>query len=186
MSNINFNEIKEEICNGTFDNDKIEIEDFIGYQDKKTFVAMVLSACIYEIENTGEYYIDILQKQMTIEMGIITFYTNIDFGDMSPIEYVENYDIIKKYNIYQFVKHTVRQSDFNDLMSFIDQNLALRVKKEQSIEDIVEKFLNKIITQLPNVEVLKELMDHVKNYSDTIGMDRINAVKEIISINKKV
>jgi hypothetical protein len=108
-------------------------------------------------------------------------YTNIDLPESN---FVDTYDLLKSNGIVSEVMNSMPIDEFNMLIDMINDEIDQEIKLANQLEIIVSKFLNDLISKLPETKSIekwvKQLVGSVKNFDAS----KYEKLQELLTYSK--
>lgn len=163
-------EIKE-----NFDRDKnykvsLKVKEYITLNDKIQYKNDVLDSSI-EYKENGICLIDYISKQITCDLLMLTYYTNLELDEDIPI--TEQYEFLLSKGIIKSIKSKLikKDSDFSDLLNIIELYLMQELKITNSFESLVANGIQKLLNKIPEEEKMLNYLKDIKNFDpNKLGM----------------
>lgn len=151
-----------------FNGNEIEVLNYLPIEDKYDLVMITLQ----KAKEDGIY--NPIKLDMYFNLHLVYMYTNISFTDKQKENESKLYDTLKSNGFIDALLENIKDSEYDDLMTFTEELIKLNMKYEQSILS----FLKKIINDLPaNAEAAANIVDNfnpekyeqVMNFAKGIG-----------------
>jgi len=143
---IKISEIKEDYSN-------IIVKKYIPFLIKQNIIDNVLSACT-SLEDDGFIRVNYAMKRMAIEFSICNQVTNID---MSNEDNLELYDSLKELGVITYILNNINSNEVVFINDCINEKIEEIYKVDNSLQYVVAKELNKLLSKIPNDKQLKSL-----------------------------
>ena len=165
-----FSELKEKIGNGFFDVGELEVKKYLPLLTKGYAVKQ---ACedILSYDDNGLAYVPQYQKRISRCIAMLLYYTNLEIPeDMMMDEVVDVIDLLMERGLYKQILDEIGD-DYCDFYWMLDDELDSIISRNNSIEAVVAKGINKLIEKVPTDKQIKSIIKAVKSnpkaYADT-------------------
>jgi hypothetical protein len=152
---------------------------YIPFNYKQIIVDDVKKSCI--IKEDGITKIDYGLQTLVTEYLMVLQYTNIDLPESN---FVDTYDLLKSNGIVSEVMYSMPIDEFNMLIDMINDEIDQEIKLANQLEIIVSKFLNDLISKLPETKSIekwvKQLVGSVKNFDAS----KYEKLQELLTYSK--
>ena len=118
------------------ENTDIEVLQYLPIEDKYDLIRIALQ----KSKDEGIYNPLILD--MYFHLFIVYMYTNISFTDKQKENEYKIYDTLKSTNLIDKILEAIPENEYNDLITFLAEELEIREKYDLSISAILAKFIN--------------------------------------------
>ena len=173
------NELKEKLEQGEAIENLVLVLPYLPFVEKKIMVDRIVDACI-NIDENGIYTVDNFNKKLMTDLVIIGNYTDLEFSENT----LEDYDYLVKNKV---VNHVINNMDVDELDFIYDLThleIEQKVKIGNSLESIVAKGLNDLISKIPDEKGMKKLMGDIPKLVNKIKPDNLELLKEMYSPKK--
>lgn len=162
--------VDEKVNAFTFKGKEIKVRNYLPINKKVDFISYVFNNSIDEKSNTFSP----IRMNTFFEVGLIRWYTNIDFSEEELDEIEKTYDKLKSSGLIQKVRNNIDHSEYNLIFSLVTE----------TIQDY-EKFANSFIGMMQamsqeNSLMSKELDDILSKISNKEGIEELVNIKNIM------
>lgn len=162
--------VDEKVTTLTFNGKEIKMRNYLPINEKVDFISYVFNNSIDEESNTFSP----IRMNTFFEVGLIRWYTNIDFSEEELDEIEKTCDKLKSSGLVTKVRTNIDYAEYNLIYS-----LAL-----ETIQDY-EKFANSFVGMMQamsqeNNLMSKELDDIISKISNKEGIEELVNIKNIM------
>lgn len=177
-----FSGIKESILNGDFSIDSISKRTYIPFLEKQVIAENILDMCIDNVD--GAVKTNILDNQFFIDLKLISAYFEVE-NDANYEQLIEFYDLLKSSGKLLAMKIYIGE-DWVDFESKLKESIQANMEelrneyiKENSIENQLRRFLDQIITNLPDDKKIKSMIKAVKKEFNGFKWDKNSVLGQV-------
>lgn len=177
MKKVKMSEIKKHAKGElSIENLGIEINKYLPILTKQALVNLVIENST--IEENGINKINHAIKQMTYELLLVRYYSNIDFSIIDKAEdstqkLIEFYDLLKESGVIDYIISNIPKSEIN----FLNGCLRKQVKQEENMNSsfvvVIGQFLNNLLDKIPDEKGMIEIAKQLQNI-DTKKFEWLN------------
>ncbi len=169
---------KEEVKEITFNNQKIEIKQYLPLERKHLILFNVLE----ESDNGGFY--DIVKFDLALKINILLHYTNIFFKEDTELQVTEVYDYITYSGLFDQIIAAIPEKEYQTLLGMIMQykteSLEVYKSATATIKNLIknmnldEDIIMDLLQQINSPEIQSILKtytnakEELKNHKDNI------------------
>lgn len=173
-------EIKEKLENGELEIlNTITIKPYLSHVEKKLLCENIIRASLDKNEENLTVC-DYFNKKLTQDIGIIVNYTNIELSD----EFLEDYDVLCEQGIVEYILNNMNKSDKDFIEDMVSKSIGQEIKIGNSIESIIAKNLQTLISKIPDEKSIKKILKDVPKIMNKINPENMEILKGIM--NKQV
>lgn len=134
---------------------EIEVLKYLPVEDKYDLISIALQ----NSKENGIY--NPIKLDMYFHLYLIYMYTNISFTDKQKENENKLYDTLKSNGVIDNLLDTMEESEYNDLISFMDEQIEWELKYTTTAASLISK----IVDDLP--KNAQAAMDIVENFDKT-------------------
>lgn len=158
--------INNEITNIHFNDQVIEVRQYISVNDKLKLISDVINKSVDEHSFCNPVKVNVFAA-----LGIIEYYTNISFTDKQKEDPVKLYDLFQSNRLIQKICDVIPKEEFDELMNGIWDSTEAIYTYRNSVMGILDNVsndydnvnvdVNKTIEQIKNLDhsFLSEVME---------------------------
>jgi hypothetical protein len=169
---IKINEVSKDFAN-------LEIKQYLSFGIKHSIVKTIIESSMIEENNIKRINFALLS--MIKEYILINNYTNLD---LSQGEILESYDKLKELGIVEFVLNAIPSNELNFFDEVINQEINQIQKLDNSIEGIIAKGLNQLISKVPDGKEINKMIPKLSKQISKISPENMNFLADVIGWNK--
>lgn len=159
--------VKNEVKTFKFQDNDIEVIQYLPIEDKNSLIGATLNKA-----KEGNLY-NPLKLDMYFHLHLIYVYTNLSFTDKQRENEEKIYDALKINGFIDEVLMYIPESEYNDLMQFMNESIENEMKYTTTAASVV----NKLINDLPsNAQAAANIVD---NFDKTKFQEVINFAKSV-------
>lgn len=159
--------VKNEVKTFKFQDNDIEVIQYLPVEDKNSLIGATLNKA-----KEGSLY-NPLKLDMYFHLHLIYVYTNLSFTDKQRENEEKIYDALKINGFIDEVLMYIPESEYNDLMQFMNESIENEMKYTTTAASVV----NKLINDLPsNAQAAANIVD---NFDKTKFQEVINFAKSV-------
>lgn len=128
-------------------------------------------------------YVDYFKKEISTVCNMINWYMDIEIDDVE----IENtlYDFYITSGIWDFVKAQLN-NEYKIITDFIDKSIEEELRKNNSMESVINNNLIRFISRIPNDKELKQLTKTLVKDVNKLNWDKVPMIKQMFeTLNKK-
>lgn len=134
---------------------EIEVLKYLPIEDKYDLISITLQ----NSKENGIY--NPIKLDMYFHLYLVYMYTNINFTDKQKENESKLYDTLKSNGIIDSLLDTIEESEYNDLISFMEEQVEWELKYATTAASLISK----IVDDLP--KNAQAAMDIVENFDKT-------------------
>lgn len=134
---------------------EIEVLQYLPIEDKYDLISITLQ----NSKENGIY--NPIKLDMYFHLYLVYMYTNISFTDKQKENESKLYDTLKSNGIIDSLLDTIEESEYNDLISFLEEQVEWELKYTTTAASLISK----IVDDLP--KNAQAAMDIVENFDKT-------------------
>ncbi len=175
---MNIKELKEKLQNGTLALGELNIKTYLPLLNKKILVDNICTDLI-EYDENGLAFVNEIQKVISTAISILINYCDVEILEEDNMgDVIEVLDLLFETGDYYKIEELIG-NDLDELLLAIDVEIENIKLRNNSLESIVAKGLNKIIEKLPNDKQLKSLSKSVIKDINKLDWDKLPMLKEM-------
>ena len=138
----------------------LEVEEYISTPLKRKMCELVLDSCIED--NDGVLSFDSLDRYLLFTISVISMHTNLEFSiDDEGFTSIDEYDELNKVGLIEKIIATF-EKDYEACKVMLDMLTNDRMKNQETLEKKIIKFLNKVQSELGELDNLENNEDILK------------------------
>lgn len=159
---------------------EVEIKRYLPIEKKLELALSVYSSCVDD--DNGLKTINGNSKDIALVYYIAKYYTNINL----PRDIFEAYDIFMQTGLYTGIEHIIHDEiiKIEEIISNIIAYEKERYHQENQLVYVVKQALQELADKLPTVEESENLIKEFKKEMDDLDLNKLNFVKDFVSLNK--
>jgi len=160
-------------------NTLIQFKSYISFAEKTLICNNIIEASLEKNDDdilTCNYF----HKKLMTDISIITHYTDIEMSD----KFLQDYDTLCKYDIINIVLDNINKNDKEFILQMVDKSIEQQIKISNSLESVIAKTLNNLISKIPDEKSLNKMMANMSKNLNKIKPENLNMMKELFSQNK--
>lgn len=162
------------------DRSKIKIAKHIPFEIKNVMIEQIINSCMSEDVN-GLLKVNYAIKALSLEYTLAVNYTNINFTES---EIFDSYNKLVKNGLIEYIFNEMEISEYSFIEAVLDNEIEQAIRSENSIEGIISKGINTLISKIPDEEGIANIISSMKNF-DPEKMTYIKNVVELLNGDKK-
>lgn len=181
MKNMKIEELKQQLQEKKQLSELIKITSYLSYTKKQIICETIIDNSITENEN-GMLVCNYFSKKLSKDIYLIINYSNIEIGD----NLLEDYDYLCENKIVDYVLSKIDDNEKNFIYDMIELEIEQKVKIGNSIENLINKNLQRFIDVIekntdPKAlnKLIKTASKEFKNF-DPDKLKYINELKNVI------
>ena len=162
--------VNNEITNIYFNDQVIEVKQYISVNDKLKLISDVINKSIDEHNFCNPVKVNVFAV-----LGIIEYYTNISFTDKQKEDPVKLYDLFQSNGLIQKICDIIPKEEFDELMNGIWDSTEAIYTYSNSIMGILDNMsndynnLNFDVTTIQEKLANKENVEFLKDVLEKLG-----------------
>lgn len=154
-----------------------------GYKVEEGHITGIVDESI-ELKNnfaTVNYF----NKEISTTLNILNYYTDIEIDDLDISDTI--YDYIITSGLWYYIKSQISVDEFESIINYINKSIEEKLKEYNSLENIININLMKLIDKIPNNKELAKLSKSLikdLNKLDINKLTMVNSLKQAIEGNK--
>lgn len=161
MAKVSFSKLglklNNQVVNINYNDQVIEVKQYISVNDKLALISDVINNSVDEHSFSNPVKVSVYAA-----IGIIEFYTNINFTEKQKEDVVKLYDLLQSNGLIDMIYNAIPADEFNELMNGMDESI------------------NAIYTYRNSV---MGILDNVSNDYDNVNVDVKKAIEQINSLD---
>lgn len=170
MAKISFSKlglkVNNEVININFNDQVIEVKQYISVNDKLKLISEVINNTIDE-----HSFCNPVKVKVYLALGILDYYTNINFTEKQKEDPVKLYDLFESNGLLNQIYHAIPGEEFNNLTTgawdsinaiYTYNNSAMGIMdnlgKDYSNLNLDASVIQEKLNNSENIEFLKEVM----------------------------
>lgn len=149
--------VNNEIVNIHFNDQVIEVKQYISVNDKLKLISEVINDTIDE-----HSFCNPVKVKVYLALGILDYYTNINFTEKQKEDPVKLYDLFQSSNLLDQIFNAIPEEEFNDLTNGVWDSINAIYTYNNSAMGIMDNITtnykntnldtNKLIEELNNMD----------------------------------
>lgn len=159
---------------------EVEIKRYLPIEKKLELALSVYSSCVDD--DNGLKTINGNSKDIALVYYVAKYYTNINL----PSDIFETYDIFMQTGLYAGIEHIIHD-EIIKIEKVINNIVAYEKEKyyqENQLVYVVKQALQELADKLPTVEESENIIKEFKKEIDGLDINKLNFVKDFVSLNK--
>ena len=165
----NYKEI--EISNGQ----KVNVFEYLPVVQKMSFVEYVARE---SVNDEGVY--NSIERQVAQFIGIVTFYTNLNFEDDQEKNIYDLYDVFTITGDKKLIMDNIPASELIELDGYIEDAIEEKIKLNDSLPRVIGGFLNKVVEKIPNEKFITKTLNNIPKLVNKIKPENIEIIKSAL------
>ena len=157
------------------------VKKYLPLSFKKIIVGNILDICVNEED--GIKKIDFALKEFAYEYILVSEYSNVNF-EVDDI--VELYDELKEHAIIDAILNLIPESDIKFINSVLDKEIEQIQLVDNSVANIVNQALNKLVDKIPDQKGLIKLIKELPKQFNKISPDSLKNLGKAMGIDSKI
>lgn len=176
---MNIKEIKEKLQNDTLKLEELNIKTYLPLLNKKILVDNICTDII-EYDENGLAFVNEVQKKITLCISTLLNFCDVEILEEDNMEdVIEVLDLLFESGKYNEIEGYIG-SDLDELLWAVEAEIENIKLRNNSLESIVAKGLNKIINTLPNDKQIKKLMAEIPKQINKIKPEQLRLIKDMV------
>lgn len=176
---MNIKELKEKLQNKILKPEELEIKKYLPLLNKKILVDNIC-ADIVEYDENGIAFVNEIQKKISIAIAVLLNYCDVEILEEDNMgDIIETLDLLFETGKYSEIEEYIG-NDLDELKLAIETEIENIKLRNNSLESIVAKGLNKIINTLPNDKQIKKLMAEIPKQINKIKPEQLGLIKDMV------
>ena len=163
--------INNQVININYNEQIIEVKQYISVNDKLKLISDVLNNSYDEQNN----FANPVKTKVYIGLGIIEYYTNINFTDKQKEDMVKLYDCFESNGLLDMIINAIPSSEYKWLINSVDSTVKAFYAHRDSVLGILETIktdysdLNLDATEIQSKLADPQNMELLKNVLSKLG-----------------
>ena len=163
--------VNNQVVNIHYNDQIIEVKQYISVNDKLKLISDVLNNSYDEQNN----FANPVKTKVYIGLGIIEYYTNINFTDKQKEDMVKLYDCFESNGLLDMIINTIPSSEYKWLINSVDSTVQAFYAHRDSVLGILETIktdysdLNLDATEIQSKLADPQNMELLKNVLSKLG-----------------
>lgn len=173
-------ELKKELENKKDITDILEIKRYLPFVEKQLLCQTVIDKCI-NINDKGLVTCDYFMKQISLDISILSSYTNLTFNEESLLD---DYDYLVKDKVWNIILANIDPDEIEFINTMINKEIQQRLEIENGLSNVVATALNRfvdVVDKNTNPKELKKLSKSILKDLNSFNWDSAPQIKEIFS-----
>ena len=154
-----------------------KIKNYLPLSTKKILIKKILDLCIIDEEVKK---IDFALKEFAFEYVLTNEFTNINF---EVDDVVAMYDELKEYGVLDEIIELIPESEKKFIYSILVKEIEQIQLVDNSMVNIVNQALNKLIIKIPDQNGLMKLIKELPKQFNKISPDSLKNLGKAMGIN---
>ncbi len=180
---MNIKELKEKLQNNTLKLEELNIKTYLSLIRKKILVDNICTDLI-EYDENGIAFVNEIQKKITFSVSTLLNYCNVEILEEDNMDdVIETLDLLFETGNYYEIEKYIGE-DLDELLWAVEteiQNIKLR---NNSLESIVAKGLNKVVNTLPNDKQIKSIIRTASKEFQKFDPSKMKEIQEMMKVVK--
>ena len=147
--------VNNQVTNILFDDNNIEIKQYLSINDKLKLISNVINNSIDE-----HSFCNPVKIKMFLELGIIEYYTNISFTEKQKENPTKLYDLLNSNGLLEKIIDAVPQTEYDELIHGIYDTIDAVYSYQNSVLGILDTISQDYSNlNLDATEIQKKLAD---------------------------
>lgn len=173
-------ELKEKLSQNKTLGTIIEIKIYLPVDEKKIIVDNIIQGCV-ETDENSIIQINYFNKKLIRDVSLIVNFTNLEFSDDNSIL---EYDYLAENKIIDWIIDKIDEKEINFIDDLLKDELNQKIKIGNSLENIVAKALNNLISKIPDEKKMRKLMNDIPKSLNKVKPENLEILKGFIGQNK--
>ena len=163
--------VNNQVVNINYNEQIIEVKQYISVNDKLKLISDVLNNSYDEQNN----FANPVKTKVYIGLGIIEYYTNINFTDKQKEDMVKLYDCFESNGLLEMIINVIPSSEYEWLINSVDSTVKAFYAHRDSVLGILETIktdysdLNLDATEIQSKLADPQNMELLKNVLSKLG-----------------
>ncbi len=176
---MNIKELKEKLQDNALKLEELNIKTYLPLLNKKILVDNICTDLI-EYDENGLAFVNEVQKKISISIAVLLNFCDIEILEEDNIDdVIETLDLLFETGKYSEIEEYIGD-DLFELLCAVEAEIENIKLRNNSLESIVAKGLNKIINTLPNDKQIKKLIAEVPKQLNKIKPEQLGLIKDMI------
>ena len=167
MAKVSFSKLglklNNQVVNINYNDQIIEVKQYISVNDKLALISDVINNSVDEHSFSNPVKVSVYAA-----IGIIEFYTNINFTEKQKEDVVKLYDLLQSNGLIDMIYNAIPVDEFNELMNGMDESINAIYTYRNSVMGILDNVSN----DYDNVNVdVKKAIEQINNLDHTLLSD---------------
>lgn len=181
---MNIKELKEKLQNdGFIDFGELHIKTYLPLIHKKILVDNICTDLI-EYDENSLAFVNEIQKKISISVAVLLNYCNVEILEEDNMDgVIETLDLLFETGKYSEIEEYIG-NDLDELKLAIETEIENIKLRNNSLESIVAKGLNKIIEKLPDKKQIRSLSKSLIKDINKLEPEKLKYVNEMVDAIK--
>lgn len=176
---MNIKELKEKLQNNTLKLEELNIKTYLSLIRKKILVDNICTDLI-EYDENGLCFVNEIQKKITFGISTLLNYSNVEILEEDNMDdVIETLDLLFETGKYNEIEGYIG-NDLDELLWAVETEIENIKLRNNSLESIVAKGLNKIVNTLPNDKQIKKLIAEIPKQVNKIKPEQLGLIKDMV------
>lgn len=181
---MNIKELKEKLQNdGFIDFGELNIKTYLPLLNKKILIDNICTDLV-EYDENGMAFVNEIQKKISIAIAVLLNYCDVEILEEDNMDdIIETLDLLFKTGEYYKIEEYIG-NDLSELLWAVETEIENIKLRNNSLESIVAKGLNKIIEKLPDKKQIRSLSKSLIKDINKLEPEKLKYVNEMVDIIK--
>jgi len=169
------------------DGREIQIKQFINFEDLQVFVQSISEKSIFIDDNGGYIGKSIFSKDLQYFYNIIKMFTDIELDEQDDL--VDVYNNIVGSGLYKEIIENIPEhitKEINDKIWEAERLYDEMRLEENSLNNIVKKFLDNVDKKLPNAKEIEGLFKKLPTIINKVAPDKLKILNDVFALGKSM
>lgn len=154
----------------------IEFKSYLPIIEKQILANKIIDSCIIT-DDVGLNRIDYFYKYLTTQVSLIINYTSLEFSE----ELIKDFDCLTENGLLEDIIKQIPGSEIEVIMDIVEDELYQMVKLNNSVESILAKNLQQLISIIPDEKAIKRLMKDIPKQINKINPQQLSFLKDVLN-----
>jgi hypothetical protein len=155
----------------------VKIKEYLPFIEKHVMVENLIKSCVSQHGN-GLKYVDPIQKHFTLELMLVSNYTDIEFDED---EIVDEYDWLKSSGIMGFILLSIPKSEIDTIKMYLEEKIQSDIALYNTVEGIIANGVSEVMGRLPSSKKIGTWLNDIKKKFEKIDPEQYKNVSEIFN-----
>ncbi len=173
-------ELKKELKNKKNIVEVLEIKRYLPFVEKQLLCQTVIDKCM-DTDEKGLVTCDYFMKQISLDINILTSYTNLTFNEESLLD---DYDYLVKDKVWNIILANIDPGEIEFINTMINKEIQQRLEIENGLSNVVATALNRfvdVVDKNTNPKELRKLSKSILKDLNNLNLDNLPQIKEVFS-----
>ena len=160
-----------------FVGDKIKVKQYLDYNTKNIFIALIIQS---SKDEEGNFNLTPLSQDLGFTYGILKFYTDLDVENDNLVDL---YNSVKGSGLFNEIINNIPEEELFSLQDMIDKSIIIE-KEKYGIISVIGNFLNQIADKIPETDILQGSLnkfgDEMKKSNPLASLGGKTKLKDLI------